>query len=230
MPYFVALYVDRMPCLVVGAGVVGFRKTHGVLTAGAQDVLVLDSAGFDDKWQALRGNTCVHLEKRAFEERDVEGRYLVFACTSQRTLNASIATLCAQRGILCNCTDAPSAGSFLVPAVASAHVGRPDDCAIQAALSTEGASPAWSRALKTELEQWLLPHAPMTALLGRLRPLVLAMQEKTAHNTECFSALVASPLHHALAQGDKAECVKLLESILPMPLQKHIAELLHDII
>ncbi len=238
MYYTLALDIRRMPCLIVGAGAVGLRKAQGLLKAGAQDVLVLDKgvsaeSAIAKEWEALCESTCVRFECREFTDADVHGKRLVFTCTSQRQLNAHIAALCAQRGILCNCTDAPLEGDCIVPAVARVDAGENGntrESAISAALMTDGASPAWSRVLREELEEWLRPHLPMTRLLGRLRPLVLALQKETGHNTTLFRALVQSPLRHALAQKDEAQCVALLQNILPMSLHRHIAELLYGLI
>ncbi len=227
MYYPLAINIRRVPCLIVGAGSVGLRKAQGLQAAGAEDVLVLDKCGFSEAWSGLHGGAAFRCENRTFVETDLEGRRLVFVCTSQRELNAHIARLCRDLGILCNCTDAPLEGDCIVPALARVSVG---GSTLSAALMTEGASPAWSRVLRTELEEWLVPHAPMTLLLGRLRPLVLALQEETGRNTTLFRALVHSPLRYALAEGNKTQCVALLQNILPMSLHKYIAELLYDIV
>ena len=113
-------------------------------------------------------------------------------------------------------------GAFSVPAVA-----RQDGLA--AALSTGGASPALARRWRCELEGWLAPRARMVLLMGRLRPLVLALHAETGQNTELFRRVAASPLQHWLAEGDLQSCRQWLLAELPPVLHVHIAELLDDL-
>ncbi len=230
MYYPLFIDVSQCACLIIGGGEVGFRKAQSLLKAKASSVLILDIHDFNDYWDAVRNNPHLHLEKRPFTAQDLQGKSLVFACTGDRGLNATIAELCAAQNILCNCVDAPHKGTCIVPALAAIQGKNEHDSSLMAAISTEGASPAWSRQLRMELEEWLIPHAPMTVFLGRLRPHVLELGQPTAHNTALFRALVQSPLRTYLAQGKKELSQQLLEELLPPSLHKYIMELLNDII
>ncbi len=229
MYYPLFIDVQKCACLIIGGGEVGFRKAQSLLQAKAEHVLVLDITSFNDYWKSIETASLV-LEKRPFSEADLEGKGLVFACTANADFNAHVATLCAARHILCNCVDAPRKGSFIVPALAKIQGKCADDSCLMAALCTEGASPAWARFLRMELEEWLKPYAPMSIFLGRLRPLVLGLQQETKKNTELFRALVNSPLRHHLALGQDEQSRLLLTELLPPKLHGHIAELLHDLI
>ncbi len=237
------LFIDirQMRCVVIGAGVVGLRKAQGLIQAAAHEVLVIDTQEFSAQWTHLQAAAAekgctVLLEQEAFAKHHLEGARLVFACTGIREVNAEITKLCVEQGIFCNCVDAPLEGNCIVPALAKArektanHTNTHEYFPLTAAISTGGASPAWSRVLRTELEEWLQPHAPMTILLGRLRPLVLALDYDTRHNTELFRSLVHSPLRQLLLTHERQSCIALLETLLPKVLHKHITELLHDII
>ncbi len=233
MYYPLFIDISKSYCLIVGAGEVGLRKAKGLLEANVKDLLLLDIHEKSPAWDAYAHYEQWHFEKRCFTEQDLEGKSLVFACTGQKELNAHIAALCQERGILCNCVDAPRKGNCIVPALAQCACEGTNSITagstLMAALSTEGASPAWARVLREELEAWLKPHAPMTRFLGKLRPLVLALEQDTRHNTALFRALVNSPLRHHLAEKNTEQSYKLLENMLPKSLHKHIAELLHDI-
>ncbi len=229
MYYPLFLDISQSHCLIVGAGEVGLRKAKGLLQAQVKSLLVLDIHDFSSHWDSLGNSSALRLEKRPFTPQDLENTRLVFACTGQKELNARIAALCEERQVLCNCIDAPRKGNCIVPALAKAHSQNQDHGVLMAALSTEGASPAWARVLRQELEAWLTPHAPMTKFLGKLRPLVLALGEDTRHNTALFRALVHSPLRHYLAEKDIQKSRELLVEILPINLHKNITELLHDI-
>ena len=134
-------------------------------------------------------------------------------------VNRHIALLCRERHILCNCIDAPAEGSFIVPAVARSG-------SMALALSTGGASPALSRRWKGELTTWLEARQKMVRLMGRLRPMVLALHDETGHNTALFRALAQSPLQDHLQQGDRQACLRCLQALLPPKLHDRIPELL----
>ncbi len=239
MYYPLFLDLRQAHCLVVGGGEVGLRKVQGLVAAKAQKILVLDKAPFSALWYDIGEHPSVHLECRSFCAADIEGQKLVFACTGHRESNAYIAHLCAVANILCNCVDAPQEGNCIVPATirSSANTLKNThehtintDTALTLALSTGGGSPAWTRLLRRELEEWLQARQAMTVLMGRLRPLVLALKKDTGHNTALFRAVVHSPLRDALASGDKLQSQEILQNILPKSLHAHIAELLYAVI
>jgi len=84
--------------------------------------------------------------------------------------------------------------------------------------------------LREELEVWLHEKAPLAALLGRIRPRLLALERDTMHNTSLFRALVQSGLGAALAAGDGHRCGELLAAALPEDLHPWIAEFLDGLV
>ena len=231
-PIFVSLAGIR--CLVVGFGQVGQRKLAGLLACGPASVLVLDLAepgvdraatgatGGASEAAALLRDPRVRFEHRSCTQADLQGCALVFAATGNAEENSRIAALCAEAGILCNSASNPEEGCFQVPAVARS-------APLAAALSTGGASPALARRWKGELQRWLEPRSRMAALMGRLRPLVLALGEDTGHNTRLFRKLADSPLQQWLEENDLENCRRCLQAELPPALHADIAELLHDL-
>ena len=235
MYYPLFLSLERAHCLIVGAGEVGLRKAHSLLECGPASLLVLDVTAPGSAWEKLRTYPALRTETRAFTPDDVVGKALAFACTGSREANAAVVRACAAQGVLCNCVDAPLEGSFIVPATARArHVPGNDALSgeaveLSAALSTGGGSPAWARVLKQELEDWLAPRLPMTVLLARLRPLVLALGDDTGQNTAIFRSLARSGLREALGTDPEASR-RMLREALPEALHPHIPELLYDLI
>lgn len=222
-PLFLSL--EGRHCLLAGLGEVGRRKLSGLLCCAPASVLVLDTAAkaaTTTEAACLLAHEQVRFENRSCTMEDVQGRALVFAATGDALENARIAALCRDAAVPCNCASAPESGSFLVPAVA-----RRDGLA--AALSTGGASPALARRWRRELENWLVPRARMACLMGRLRPLVLAMNNETGQNAQLFRRLAASPLQHWLGEGDISRCRQWLLAELPAALHSHLAELLDDL-
>lgn len=219
-PIFISLSGIR--CLVVGLGQVGQRKLSGLLACDPASVLVLDLAEPVAEAAALLNDPRVRFERRSCTQADLQGCALVFAATGSAAENSRIAALCAGAGILCNSASNPDEGCFQVPAVARRTP-------LAAALSTGGASPALARRWKGELERWLEPRSRMAALMGRLRPLVLALGEDTGQNTRLFRKLADSSLQQWLEENDLENCRCCLQAELPPALHAHIAELLHDL-
>ena len=219
-PLFLNLRQAR--CLVAGLGEVGRRKLQSLLEADAGEVLVRDVAAPPPEADALLAAPQVSFARRACTVEDVRGCRLVFAATGDRAENARLAALCREEGILCNCADAPEAGSFIVPALA--RQGE-----LMLALSTGGASPALARRWRRELEDWLGPRVRMARLMGRIRPCVLALSHDSGQNRKLFRTLAESPLQHWLQHGDNAACHAYLAQTLPPELHARIAEFLHDL-
>lgn len=223
-PYPLFMQLEGCRCLVVGAGAVGRRKLSGLLPCGLADILVLDTAEPDADLQKLLDASCVRFERRAFVADDVHGCALVFAATGSRQANDFIAQTCREHDIPCNVIDAPATGSFIVPA----HFACGD---MVVALSTGGQSPALAKRMRMELQEWFgNRYGNFASLMGRIRPLVLALGQETEHNTAIFRQLVHSNLPDALAKRDAAACYETLQSILPPALHPYIVELLHGLI
>ena len=221
--YPVFLELSGQSCLVVGAGAVGCRKIASLLECPIERLHVIDLAEPDTNLQVLLEDKRVSFTKRPFTPSDVEGCALVFAATSSRQTNDAVARACAERGILCNCTDAPKDSSFIVPALV-------EQGNIAIALSTGGASPALARKIREDLETGLgVLYTGISELLMRLRPLVLALHHETRQNTTLFRSIVDSPLSEALQRRDRQTCESLLGELLPIELHPYIMELLHDL-
>ena len=223
MPSYYPLFLDlnQAKCLVVGAGRVGRRKMGSLLESGVRELVVLDPELPDSA--LLPEHPALAFEARCFTPEDLAGCTLVFAASGSRETNAAVAAACAERGILCNCADAPLEGNCIVPATARAGE-------MTLALSTGGASPAYARFLREELEGWLHEKAPLATLLGRIRPRQLALEMDTMHNTALFRTLVRSELGAALAAGDLNHCRELLTAALPEDLHPWIAEFLDGLV
>ena len=134
------------PAVVIGGGAVGERKVRGLLAAGAAVRLISPEA--TDQLQAWVGAGQITWEQRGYTAGDLGGARLVFAATNQRAVNARVAGDAAALGLLCNVADAPTEGSFHLPAVY-----RGDGVTI--AVSTDGASPARAAALRDRIARWL---------------------------------------------------------------------------
>jgi precorrin-2 dehydrogenase/sirohydrochlorin ferrochelatase len=209
-------------CLVVGAGQVGRRKIAALLDAGPARVLVVDVNPPSEDMAELVARDDLDYETREFRDEDVEGKFLVIACTDSEDLNWRISNLCRERRTLCNIVDQPEKCSFIVPAVYSQGD-------LTMAVSTGGASPALAKKIRRELGDVFGAHyGRFLAFMGDLRPTVLGLGRPTDENTELFRRLVESGLMEAMREGDQARAETIVRETLPAELVDPAVELLHE--
>jgi precorrin-2 dehydrogenase/sirohydrochlorin ferrochelatase len=133
--------------LVVGGGRVGQRKVELLLESGASVTLACPSCVDELKALALSG--VIRYDARVFEDADVAGCALVFACTDDKHVNRHILDVAKGAKIPCCCADGnwPD-GDFVTPAII-----RTGDVLI--AVSTSGKSCRQSRLIKDNLRKHL---------------------------------------------------------------------------
>ncbi len=221
-PIFVNL--ENKHCLVVGAGEVGKRKIQSLIDAGAGQVVIIDNRPAATELAPLLDLDNVEFLCREFVDQDIEGKFLVIACTSSEDVNWRISNLCAGKGILCNIVDQPEKCSFIVPAT----VKRGD---LTVAISTAGQSPAMAKRIRRELqENFGEEYASLLSLMGRIRPLMLGLGLETKDNTAVFRMLVNSDLLDVMKVHDLDGAREILKESLPEPLHENIPELLDGLV
>ena len=108
--YPLLLDLSARRVVVVGGGTVATRRVTGLLEAGA-DVLVVapdiaaDLAALD-----------IACERRPFTDDDLDGAWLLVACTDDPAVNAAVAAAAEERRIFCVRSDAAPGGSARTPA------------------------------------------------------------------------------------------------------------------
>ncbi len=133
MRYPVFLQISGRRVLVVGGGPVAVRRSRALVDAGADVVVVAPQASPD-----LPPQVTVH--RRAFEPADVDGAWLVLACTDDADVNATVARVAADRGVWCSRADDAAESAVWHPAT-----GAVDD--VQVAV-TAGGDPGRARGLR----------------------------------------------------------------------------------
>ncbi|MGL1862348.1 MAG: bifunctional precorrin-2 dehydrogenase/sirohydrochlorin ferrochelatase [Pseudodesulfovibrio sp.] len=221
-PIFVNL--EKKHCLVVGSGEVGKRKIQSLLDSGAGHVTIIDTRPAHAELKPVVELENVAFECREFNDDDLDGKFLVIACTSNKVVNLRISNLCAEREILCNIVDQPDKGSFIVPAT----VKRGD---LTVAISTAGQSPAMAKRIRRELqENFGDEYANILTAMGRIRPLMLGLGLETKENTAVFRTLVNSELLETMKAGNLDAAIEILKESLPQPLHANISELLDGLV
>ena len=100
--------------VVVGGGAVGARRLTALLDAEAAVVVVDPAPG--DAMEQLAARGAVDLVRRAYAPGDLDGAWLVHACTDDPAVNAAVAAEAEQRTIWCVRADAGSASAAVTPA------------------------------------------------------------------------------------------------------------------
>jgi glutamyl-tRNA reductase len=142
-----AILAKGRECLVVGAGRTGCRKVLALLDACARVTVVAPRAAHS--LYPLIDSGQVKWHQRAFEQRDLDGIFLVFAATDDARTNSMVLAASRRRGVLCGIVDNGwQDGDFISPAVV-----RRDDLTF--AVSTGGKSCRRSRMVKENLGRHL---------------------------------------------------------------------------
>jgi len=139
--YPVFLNLKNKKTVVIGGGTVAERKTRALVKAGAS-VKIVSPSLTHNLGILSRREKFTHI-KRNYQKKDTKEAFLVIAATSSPRTNTTIAR---NAEFLVNVVDTPSEGNFIAPSIV--RRGR-----LTIAISTEGASPAISKAIRKEIEQ-----------------------------------------------------------------------------
>jgi precorrin-2 dehydrogenase / sirohydrochlorin ferrochelatase len=142
-PFF--LEMNQRRCVVIGGGAVAERRIDGLLAAGA-NVTVISPTITEGLGSLLAEKRMRHIE-RAYETGDLAGYDLVFVATDEPGVNARVCRDARAQRVWINSADDPAHCDFILPAV----IRRGD---LIVAISTGGASPAATRTIREELDQY----------------------------------------------------------------------------
>ncbi len=165
MQKFYPVYLDIRGklCVIVGGGKVAFRKACSLQEAGANVVVV--SPDICVELEKQQGLTVV---KKNYEEAFIDNAFLVIAATDNEEVNRKVTDDAGKRNIMVNVVDCPDLCSFTVPST----VKRGDLCI---SISTAGASPAFAKNIRHELEEIFGPeYEEFVNLLAKMRNVALA--------------------------------------------------------
>lgn len=157
----IGLVADRLPCLLVGGGIVALRKAEWLLGCGARIEVV--ATAFVPEFDALDAARVVRQVGPYVAGRDLRPYLLAIAATDDVAVNQTVADDAARAGIPMNVVDDPPRCTFIVPATVARGT-------LRIAIATGGGSPVLARQLREEFEQafpaW---YADYVAALGVVR-------------------------------------------------------------
>jgi precorrin-2 dehydrogenase / sirohydrochlorin ferrochelatase len=205
---YVPIFVDvsGRECVVVGGGEVAARKVESLVEAGARVTVVSPRVAPALAAVFARGPV-VHLA-RDYRTGDIRGSVLVYAATDDSKLHRRLAAEARALGIPINVADAPELCTFIAPAVVTRG-------ALQIAISTAGASPAFAARLRHSLEdQFGTEYALTLEVLRAARRQLRTDEIDPAERMRRLKELANSALPDAIAAGDLAATERILATHL----------------
>ena len=162
-PFYIAcLKLRGRRCLVVGGGEIGLEKAEGLLACDGDVTVIAPAVGPALEELAREGSIAWERREYAGAE-DLEGAFMVIACTDETDVNIRIYEDAERRAMLVNVVDVPPLCNFILPAIL-----RTGPLAI--AISTAGASPALAKRIKREIaDSFGEPYARLAELLNEVR-------------------------------------------------------------
>ena len=139
--YPVFLNIKNKKAVVVGGGKVAERKVLSLLRAGA-DVTVV-SPSITERLRKVFSQKKISYLQRPYKKGDLRGAFLVIAATDSPKTNQRISR---DSPALVNVVDVPELCNFIAPSVVARDP-------LLIAISTSGASPAFSSSVRKELEK-----------------------------------------------------------------------------
>lgn len=204
--YPINLNVSDKHVLVVGGGAVGVRKAQTLLDCGAFVTMV--SPQFSPEVASLSPAKRLTMKEHVFEEADLNGMFLVISATDDMALNRHISRLAHERQMLCNIADVPDACNFILPSIL-----RQGDFTLT--ISTNGKSPAFSKAMRKQLTSQFGPEYDFfLTLMGAIRQKLLAKEHAPEEHKPLFNQLIQADLVGKIAQADIDAIDNTLTSVL----------------
>ncbi len=142
-PIFLDLTGRR--CTVIGGGAIAERKVEGLLRVGAAITVI--SPRLTKRFRTWAGEKKINVIAREYQTGDLKGYELAFAATGNKEVNAAVSREGKAAGVWVNSADDPDHCDFILPSV----LRRGE---LTVAVGTGGASPAFSRLIREELESY----------------------------------------------------------------------------
>ncbi len=187
MAYF-PMFVDlkNKPCLIVGGGMVAYRKVKVLLDFEAMVTVVAKEVcrELSDPERDSMKLDLVELKEKQFEEKDCQGMALVIAATDDENLNHEIAQYCKSKGIPVNAVDQKEDCSFIFPSYVKEQN-------LVAAFSSGGNSPVLTQYLKGKEQEILTPFlGELNEAMGHLRQSVIDAYDTEEQRKEAFKEIL----------------------------------------
>jgi len=159
--YPIFLEMKDRRCVVIGGGAVAERRVEGLVAVGA-NVTVISPAITEGLRDLLTQGAIRHVA-REYQTGDRAGYDLFFVATDNLEINAVVSSEARSLRVWVNSADDPDHCDFILPGV----IRRGD---LTVAVSTGGVSPAVTRAIREELDEYFTAdYARFVQIAGEVR-------------------------------------------------------------
>jgi precorrin-2 dehydrogenase / sirohydrochlorin ferrochelatase len=198
--YPIFLEMKDRRCVVIGGGAVAERKVEGLVAVGA-NITVISPAITDGLRDLLKRCVIRHVA-REYRAGDRAGYDLVFVATDNSEINAAVSNEARSLRIWVNSADDPDHCDFILPAVI-----RRGDLAV--AVSTGGVSPAVTRAVREELDEYFTAdYARFVQIAGEVRR---ELQEKSVSpGASAWNRALQGDFRRLIKEGRPVQAKELL--------------------
>ena len=195
--YATYLDVTGRRCLVVGGGDEAEAKVRGLLRDGAAVTVIADTINPALEAQAREG--AIEVERRGFEEADLEGAFLVIDASGDDASGERVAAAARARHVLVNVLDRPKLCDFIAPALV--RRGR-----LQVAVSTSGRSPFLASLIRRRLEGEIgEEYGELVDIVGALRDRMRSDGVPLEAQNHVYARIEASEALDLLRRGQRRQ-------------------------
>lgn len=203
--YPLLLRLDDRPVLVIGGGRVAERKVASLLECGAKVSIV--SRELTQGLERLMEQDQLHYLGRDFLPEHLNDKLLCIVSTDEMDFNIRVARAAKEKGVIVNVVDYPVECDFIVPSIV-----RRGDFVI--AISTSGKSPAFSKAMRKELESLYGPeYGIFLDIIGAIRSFLIRSGASQEKKNKVFEKLWNSDMIDKIRQGDVVGMAKIIAQV-----------------
>ena len=204
--YPIYLDIRDKPCVVIGGGDVAERKVLSLLNAGAKVTVV--SPEVTEVLKGVSEDGRVEIKDRFYQEGDLKGAFIAYAATDDEDTNRKIAEEAHTCGVLLNIVDKPEMCDFIVPSVVERGL-------LSIAISTSGASPAFAKRLRLEMEErYGEEYAQFLEIMAAIRQKLLTKEADGVKKRKFFNELASSSIPEMVKAGRWEEVDRTIISLL----------------
>lgn len=192
--------------LVVGGGSVAARKVEALLSGGGKVRVI--SKSFCTEFEVFANKERVSLIQKNFNVSDLKNTQLVISATGRDTVDRKVFKAATRSGIPVNVVDKIELCTFIMPAVV-------DRNPVKIAISSSGAAPILSRALRARLETFIPSGvAQIASLATKWRKRVKETFPGLSDRRKFWEGIVDGPIGNLALAGRLREAETLLNENL----------------
>jgi siroheme synthase-like protein len=198
--YPIFLEMKDRRCVVIGGGAVAQRKVEGLVAVGANVTVI--ALGITDGLKELLKQGAIRHVAREYQAGDRAGYDLFFVATDNSEINAVVFSEARSLRIWVNSADDPDHCDFILPAV----IRRGD---LTVAVSTGGVSPAATRAIREELDEYFHEaYASFVQIAGQVRKELL--EKSVSPDPSKWNRALRGDFRRLIKEGKLAQAKELL--------------------